>query len=292
MNTRNKEASNTENSSDLPGFYYDPIKKKYFKIQSHNFGLQSVITNQSIKQKETLLKEQKNDLKKSKNLIDNLFLIQLGTFNLNLWNDLKIKYMKQTSLVKLEDSVQIKKINKFQMSTNDRSLYFLINISGYLNNLVQCYSINANDLKKNMSNVNYAPVSFNHMNESGEFYSISNTLRSSGLGYIQNNNYLVTDYYPSDSNTNKKQKISISYIDYYNRGQLNEKLICVKNFVLPMWCSRLNSNLSQNNQLNKLAIGFPKNGIVTNLCDDRYEQLLDSSHSDVYCVKFKPSVFL
>lgn len=269
------------------------MKRKYFKIQAHNYGIQSIVTNQTLKQHQSnLLKQQLSTSKNSINLIENLFTIQSGRFNINLMNDLRVLHMKQNPLVKLENSVQIKKINKFKISSNEKCLYFLINIAGYLNNLVQCFSINMSDLKRNSSNVNYHPIRFNHLNDHDEFYGISQTLRSSGLAYIQNNNYLVIDHYPSETNQSKKQKISISFIDYYNREQLNEKLICVKNFVLPLWCSTLNSNTTSTNQISKCGIGLPKNGVVACLYEDRNEQILDSGYSDVYCIKFKPSVIL
>jgi hypothetical protein len=287
----NKEETTNENSSDLPGFYYDSIKQRYFKIQSNTFGVQSVVTNESIR----LMSKAKNDLTSNKstsiNLIDNLIKIQFGKFDRNLINDLEIVYMKQLPLVQLENSVQIKKINTFKLNTNDKQIYFLINISGYLNNLVQCISINSLSFKRNLSNLDYLPIRFNHLNDSNEFYGTSQTLRSSGLAYIQNNNYLVTDHYPSEGNINKKQKLSISFIDFYNRDQLNEKIIFVKNFTLPLWCSSLNSNIEQDNQLNKCVIGFPKNAIMVNFHDNRNEQILDSFSSDVYCAKFKSSDF-
>ena len=161
-----------------------------------------------------------------------------------------------------------------------------------MNNLVQCFSINATDLKKNISNIAYHPIRFNHLNDRDEFYGISQTLRSSGLAYIQNNNYLVIDHFPCETNQYKKQKITISYIDYYNREQLNEKLICVKNFALPMWCSTLNSNVFNTNLISKCGIGLPKNGVVTWLYEDKNDQILDSLRSDVYCIKFQPSVII
>jgi hypothetical protein len=284
----NIEETTNENSSDLPGFYYDSIKQRYFKIQSNTFGVQSVVTNESIR---LISKAKNNNLTNNKstsiNLIDNLIKIQFGKFDKNLINDLEIVYMKQLPLVQLENSVQIKKINTFKLNTNDKQIYFLINISGYLNNLVQCISINSLSFKRNLCNLDYLPIRFNHLNDSNEFYGTSQTLRSSGLAYIQNNNYLVTDHYPSEGNINKKQKLSISFIDFYNRDQLNEKIIFVKNFTLPLWCSSLNSNIEQDNQLNKCVIGFPKNAIVVNFNDNRNEQILDSLSSDVYCAKFK-----
>ena len=273
----------------MPGFYYDPVKKKYFKIQSNNFGVQSVVTNRSIIEKNNLLKCQSTTGRnQSINLIDKLFKIQLGQFEKNLLKDLQIVYMKQSRLINLENSVQIKKMTKFQLASNEKSLYFLLNISGYLNNLVQCFFVNLNEVKRNMINLNYTPIRFNHIVDSDEFFGSSQTLRSSGLAYIQNNNYLVTDHYPSDGN--KKQKITITHIDFYNREQLNAKAICVKLYALPLWCTTLNSNTAKDNRLDKIAIGFPKNAIVAGFDEERNEQLLDSMHTDVYCARFKPSV--
>ena len=273
----------------MPGFYYDPVKKKYFKIQSNNFGVQSVITNQSIVEKNNLIKFKSTAGRNpSINLIDKLFKIQLGQFETNLLKDLQIVYMKQLRLVSLENSVQIKKMTKFKLASNEKSIYFLLNISGYLNNLVQCLFVNSSEIKRNMVNLNYASIRFNHIADSDEFFDSSHTLRSSGLAYIQNNSYLVTDQYPSDGN--KKQKITISHIDYYNREQLNAKAICVKLYALPMWCTTLNSNSAKDNRLDKIAIGFPKNAIVAGFDEERNEQILDSMHTDVYCARFKPSV--
>ncbi len=273
----------------MPGFYYDPVKKKYFKIQSNNFGVQSVVTNRSIIEKNNLLKCQSTTGRnQSINLIDKLFKIQLGQFEKNLLKDLQIVYMKQSRLINLENSVQIKKMTKFQLASNEKSLYFLLNISGYLNNLVQCFFVNLNEVKRNMINLNYTPIRFNHIVDSDEFFGSSQTLRSSGLAYIQNNNYLVTDHYPSDGN--KKQKITITHIDFYNREQLNAKAICVKLYALPLWCTTLNSNTAKDNRLDKIAIGFPKNAVVADFDEERNEQILDSMHTDVYCARFKPSV--
>ena len=141
----------------MPGFYYDPVKKKYFKIQSNNFGVQSVITNQSIVEKNNLIKFKSTAGRNpSINLIDKLFKIQLGQFETNLLKDLQIVYMKQLRLVSLENSVQIKKMTKFKLASNEKSIYFLLNISGYLNNLVQCLFVNSSEIKRNMVNLNYA----------------------------------------------------------------------------------------------------------------------------------------
>ena len=44
-----QQSVTNEQESDLPGFYYDAVKKKYFRIQANGHGVSSVVTKESIR---------------------------------------------------------------------------------------------------------------------------------------------------------------------------------------------------------------------------------------------------
>lgn len=88
---------------ELPGFYYDPEKKRYFRIQANNFGQMNIPTNESItKHKEIAELERairKQVAQRDKSTLEYLFHAEtFGSKNSNSHNELTIKH-SSSSLV-------------------------------------------------------------------------------------------------------------------------------------------------------------------------------------------------
>ena len=52
MSNYSKRIKSAANVPELPGFYYDAAKKRYFKVQSNNFGQTSVPTYEWIERRD------------------------------------------------------------------------------------------------------------------------------------------------------------------------------------------------------------------------------------------------
>ena len=90
----------SEDAPELPGFYYDHAKQKYFKIGSNNFGVASVVTSQSIakKSEDEEFSNLNKHFKKSNNsnILNTLTFAQLKGYNSSLKINLK-DYLIKTS---------------------------------------------------------------------------------------------------------------------------------------------------------------------------------------------------
>lgn len=99
---QNKKPKNDSAAPELPGFYYDAEKKRYFKIQNNSFGQTNVPTSESIKNREKRCEVDKSVKVQIKSreraLIDNLFSREVSGLNQESFSDLQLQYAKLNSL--------------------------------------------------------------------------------------------------------------------------------------------------------------------------------------------------
>jgi hypothetical protein len=116
----------------LPGFYYDPIKQKYFKIESNSYGINSIISKHSIK-KQNIEKLNKS-WKASKNLLCTLFETQLNGSNQKVQHELHDHLLKTAKSIQIFDLSRYPKFKQLQsFQINDKN-YFLVNFTDDLFN--------------------------------------------------------------------------------------------------------------------------------------------------------------
>ncbi len=94
-----KSATTSEDVPELPGFYYDHAKNKYFKIGSNNFGVSSVVTTQSIAkiQENKDFSDLSRKFKRPNSVLNTLAFIEIKGYNSNAKMDLK-DYLIKTSV--------------------------------------------------------------------------------------------------------------------------------------------------------------------------------------------------
>lgn len=78
-------STTTDNAPELPGFYYDPEKKRYFKIQANNFGQANIPTRESISQRDEQSQLERT-IQKQSTQRDNYTLKYLLNTEVNGWS--------------------------------------------------------------------------------------------------------------------------------------------------------------------------------------------------------------
>ena len=293
-----EEDSNEEAEEDfveLPGFYWDPVKKKYFKVQKNSYGVQSSVTNDSIQNSKKLTEQKVSTTKTAgQNLIQILFDCQNG-FDHKLrqaFNDFKINSAKPRKLVSFGQIYgnELKEIQFFNLNKTKESneIYLLTNFHQNEEHLARIFKIDPKNLtqiaksSEVTSEIELNQIQLNNPNSFSEEFKTSST-----KAQIFNENYLMRSFVSSN--------FSILYI--YNLinvpGQLNE-ITCLpkmkKDYTSDLWCSSLNSDENSTNQLRKCAIGFSNHAQVDYIEKNVGTQKLNTKKSCVYCIKFKPSV--
>lgn len=156
----NSVNQNLSSAPELPGFYYDEAKQKYFKIGSNSFGITSAITTQSIasKQEENIIfkKYQESKLKNT-NIINTLTLSQLNGISGQLNMDRTDYLYKTSEPQKFVDLSMYPKIRDMQAFKIDGSIYFLTNFSEDLVNYTSCV-LRMNSIELEETNYNYQKV--------------------------------------------------------------------------------------------------------------------------------------
>lgn len=157
--TVNNEASNNNDSvPELPGFYYDHEKQKYFKIGSNSFGVTRAITNYSIAKKreqEDLSVKNKPFARNLMNLLSMSELHGTGSILKNIHKDYIMHTSKARKLLDISTYPKLKELQAFQM---DSDTYFLVNFSEDSVNYINCvFKVGSNELDKirQVNNWNY-----------------------------------------------------------------------------------------------------------------------------------------
>lgn len=161
-NTEQRPQSQQNNVMNLPGFYYDPEKKRYFKIQENNFGQTSIPTNESLRnqkhQAEFELTVKKEMTRRESSLLNHLLKREVQGCRSDVvtsYNELKLKYSKASllenmSVIECLEGAALGKISTFEA---DQRLFLLVNIKHHLinpKNLAVVYEIT------NSVNLSYA----------------------------------------------------------------------------------------------------------------------------------------
>lgn len=133
QNDATANASTSGNDNEIPGFYYDEEKKRYFKIQANHQRQASCVTNDVIK---TKMREDdlSKSLKKMKpiNLIKNILLnFELGIVNRRRLcidrNNYLVANSKRKSMVELDIRDKISSTSVLQFNKNSDFVYLLCN---------------------------------------------------------------------------------------------------------------------------------------------------------------------
>lgn len=271
------QTSAQSNESDLPGFYFDPVRNRYFKIQDNYYGMESVVTNDSIKSKqiaENMNKYPPNSNDKA-NLLYYLNDLSLNGLNQNLrckYQDFKVNFSKLETLFSISNITKINVLFRDKEIGNEKDIYLLvtqtsssvvykINLKSKTNSLV--FIENTNPFEIDIGN----PY---------ERYSILPP-------YIHNSSYLVL--YDESFESSSRYGIRICQLNRSDTDRLRETCIGMKRFRLPMWCSALPNRAL----VNKCAVGLPNHAEVCDLIDDDSQSYkLNTNSSDAYCIKFSP----
>jgi hypothetical protein len=297
-NNYNRSNLNNNNStnnieSDLPGFYYDPVKNKYFKIESNNSGISNLVTTESIKNK-----KHSDELNKkikylsSKNLLfDTVTSTQFGA-NYNLKQNYIDNRIIKSELKKFhsfsnETGIKINDIylfnKKFESNNLDskNDLYLFVNFYA-TNTWPEMYTYHVFKLIQNDTRTLF--------NEKTDFVYQEEQVSEQLFypSYIQQN-YLVTSSSVQNFRFHKGTSWQVSINDLSLRdGMLRQQNLVQFKYKLPIWCSNLNLNKTNSN-LTLCATGLSKYCQVNNLSNSMYSKL-DTGSSDVYCVRFMPYV--
>ena len=300
-NNDNSESIEPESSADdneIPGFYYDHIKKKHFRIQANNQGVQSVITNEFMKnrsQQDELEKKTKTQLKDRMKFLEIANEQQFGiSQKLRIeYNDKRIVSHRLNTLFHLEDNNEkIKKLSLIGEFRNYQGfMHVLLNLvsSPYL---FKIFQVNAQtfDEKHRASKSNH-----HHHHKSYKQCDTATFNRASGVyernvggltsflpAYVQNGDFLVSTCQVFNSNYRRtiSYNLNISKLDLTHAEYVLLEQKHSKSYMQPLWCSVLNSTS------NKYLAGLPTCAQMNNI-DDNLNIQLNTALSDAYCVRFK-----
>lgn len=280
-----KRNDSINEASDIPGFYFDSVKNRYFKIQSNFFGLQSAITNDSIKiKKETEQNVTKRHpfLKESQNIIHTLDDLKFGTMSKMKYQDNFVNYSKLKHCLTIAENQFFSKVSILF----DKNLEHLNGFKFFLFNFVHSFPYTPSIYKLDLQKSSFTRIDTENL--SMESYTLSVGPNSFGIintilpSYIQNNSFLVSHYEISDR---LPYKLKISQLkhgeDFMTSNHIEETDICMRSFNLPMWCSVLSSSRTM-----KCAVGMPSGAEVNSMVDNtKYK--LNTNSSDTYGIRFK-----
>lgn len=285
----NEETESNKSSDDIPGFYYDPVKKKYFKIQSNSFGSQTVVTNDLVKNK-TIDKEIKIktqvQLKNRKNLINCLYSQELGVDH-----DLSIKYKdtrlinsKLKNLFSFEQNEKVKKIQLFGNKFASKNKFLLVNFVS-IPHSYKVLKLNENIFEKNVNTEPlYTPIRILYIDRNREVLSESFENQTYLPSYVHNDSYFVSTFNSVSSTDPKPYKLIISELNYVEYNSFIDFIeYQIKGFKFPLWCSAINENVT------KCAVGLQNSAEVCSLIDG-FSCKLNTKKSDTFCVEFQPLV--
>lgn len=124
---------------ELPGFYYDPEKKRYFRIQANNFGQMHIPTNESITRHKEIAELEKEIRKqvaqRDKSTLQYLFHAEtFGSKNSNAHNELTIKHSSSSLVHDFNDNSNRRLTRMNVMQVGARIIWlpeFFTNQTGY-----------------------------------------------------------------------------------------------------------------------------------------------------------------
>lgn len=303
------ESGSTSSSSDttsLPGFYYDPKKKRYFKIQSNNFGQTSVPTFESIQKQEKCSQLettiQKQIKQRESTLFEYLFRHQIygrDHQQSRTYDELMLKYSKlynlgqqyeQTGIQQLIS--KIRKINVFKSADENHSYlmttgieYGIWNIQYEIPYLVQILKFDKSTTDGGLK-IRRTRFVFESQSQSEIIlmsYLTSIVEKSQHFVTLTKNNSTLTDSYELrirkyHFDSNNLDEILLDGEDFY-----------VKKYTFLPWCLAIDSTST------RTLVGSPNSALLNSVVDS-FSAKLNTNGSDCFCVGFNPndynSVFL
>lgn len=293
QSTETPADSSIDTNNDIPGFYFDPVKNRYFKIQQNTYGVQNVPTKETLKKKvddqELKIKCQSQLLKR--NLISYLMKKEIygadNSLRLDFTDNLIIN-SKLKILSSLDSNLEIKKLQVLpsQLFLDKKNvIHILLNFVGVPFSY-KIFELCTNLFKNKENLINnqiLKQLYFINKNENGVVTGPIDHMMSNLPAFMINQNHILSTYQSVDANDNKPFKLKISKIETYDRESdfLVQTSKYFKSYKFPLWCSDVN------NELTRCAVGLHQGGEVNNLGDDQFFRL-NTYRSDVYCIKFKP----
>lgn len=302
-NTQQSETNAaSSNEIQIPGFYFDPIKNKYFKIQANSFGSESLISNESLKtkqQEELMATQSRKSNRTTRNLIHTLNQAEFGT-NEQLRTDLTDYSLNKASLKKLVEfnSIDIGNIRSIKVlgksirKPSDENLYLFVNFADlpYSYRIFKLSNLNA-DSNWDNTKIKFTLVNLVNFNQQNEYVNDELSSLSFLPAHIHETD--KSTFLVSYSHSEIQQKPYICKINQLENCstapmssfKISEK--CQMSFSKPMWCSAL--EITSSSRI--LATGLPNCLNVSHL-ETSHSSNLDTHSSDVFAIKFKPNVSL
>ena len=268
------------NSNNIPGFYYDEEKKKYFKIQPNHQRQTNCVTNDLIK---TKLRD--NDLSKILkitkpiNLIKNILLnFELGVSR-DLYNDRNnyiVSNLKCKSKIELDIRNKIKRTYMVQLDKNTDNVYLLLDCLRSIE-FLKVYKTHDKFSKK---------TQLKSLNSDSNITDYENVR----LLNIQDNRYFIQTVELMNSYTTNVSEFIMNQDE-----NIFGKFIFSHNFYSEndIWCNRINSNFEKT--FSKISYGTEKNAMVFTPGGERSALVssftnINTLKSGVFCQRFHPIV--
>jgi hypothetical protein len=271
-----RETQTNTSSSDIPGFYYDEEKKKYFKIQPNHQRQTNCVTNDLIK-----TKNRENDLTKSlkiikpTNLIKNIFLnFELGISRdlYNVRDNYIVSNLKRKSIIELNIRNNIKRTCMLQLDANSDHVYLLLDCQKSINFLKVYKTIDKfcknTELQVLDSDTNITDFDFDLK-----------------LLNIQDNRYCIKTVEETNSYTTYVSELTKNHNGKISGDGIFNHVFFSENEI---WCNRLNSTLGKT--FSKLSYGLDKNSMILTCNERRSITHVNTLKSGVFCQKFHPIV--
>lgn len=268
-------STSSSNNLDIPGFYYDEVKKRYFKIQPNYATQSSVVTNDIIKERKHNQKILKTRFK-IENILLSVFKNELGATKelYQTFNDQIISRLDVKSKIEFDDLKGIQYMSVFDSEYESNFAYVCLS---YLDYHQQPFDVRIIKVNKALSHLRTERVSF----KAQDIYY--DEKQSNSGAYVHDNRYLVTTR--ANFNQSFVQIVKLTQSSQYT-NILIETQIADFNVKNTLWSSCLNSNEKLNYSLTKCALGFADCGQVRDIYDSRKRFHLNSLSSDVFSIKF------
>jgi hypothetical protein len=279
VSSSNDGSSSTisSNNLEIPGFYYDEVKKRYFKIQPNYATQANVLTNDVIKELKHRQKIQKTRFK-IENILLSVFKNELGATSelYQSFNDQIISRLDVKSKIEFDDLKGIQYMSVFNSEFNSSSAYVCLS---YLDYHQHPFDVRVIKINKSLSELRTERVSFKSQD------TIYEEKQSNTGAYIHDNHYLVTTRV--NFNQSYVQIIKLTESSQPANTLIETQIIDL-NVRNSFWSTSLNSNEKQNYSLTKCALGYADCGQVRDIYDSHKRFHLNSLSSDVFCTKFHP----
>jgi hypothetical protein len=287
----------SSNSSDIPGFYYDPVKKRYFKVQSNSFGIQASVTSDSLKSKESEARIQQSieTAQSHRSLVTFLHRQQAHGLCEKLKFDYEEILLAKSNLhhIHLFNFVdRVKQIQLFPQSpTTDANSCLFVNLGSEY----KIFNLNLN-LLRGENRLDTARLQFIRIDSQQPYENLIDWVRRNldekiemhSLNDMHRQYVLTQAKIDSDSYSYKISQLEATTAD--GDGDIERREFFSFNFQQPSWQTCFNFNGS------KLALCLTRQIRVVNLAATttplaaiRSPHItLDTRNSDAFCARFKP----